>query len=158
VSATAILRECSKRSIHLRTERGVIVARPKGKTPDNLRARVVEHKAELIILLGSDWDEGSARELLTSTLDVIEGRGSRQPEEVSDRTIALLAEFRPVIAGLFVAQDLPSLRACMLDLERNANNINLGRGYDNPPRLRSARSAMASSNRIFNSARCLLVI
>ena len=128
MSAIAILRECSKRGIHLRTERGVIVARPKGKTPDNLRALVVEHKAELIILLGPDWNEGGARELLKSTLDTIETRACYQPEGVSDRTAALLAEFGPVIAGLFVAQDLPSLRACLLDLERNANDAILGRG------------------------------
>lgn len=133
MSASAILRECSKRGIHLRTERGVIVARPKGKTPDHLRARVVEHKAELIILLGSDWNEGGARELLKSTLDTIEAKASHQPEGVSDRTAALLAEFGPVIAGIFVARDLPSLRACLLDLERNASDVILGRGYDNAP-------------------------
>ena len=133
MSATAVLRECSQRGIHLRTERGVIVARPKGRTPDKLRARVNEHKVELIILLGSDWNEGGARELLRSTLDTIEAKANYQPQRVSDRTAALLAEFGPVIAGLFVAHDLPALRACLLDFERNANDAIFSGGYDHAP-------------------------
>ena len=131
MNAIAILRECSKRGIYLRTERGVIVARPKGKTPENLRARVVEHKAELIVLLGSDWNETGALELLKSTLDAIEARVGYQLEGVSDRTGALLAEFGPVIERLFLAQDLPSLRYCLVDLERNVHDAVTGRGYDN---------------------------
>ena len=60
-------------------------------------------------------------------VSIVEG----QPDRIRDRAALLLAEFGPIIEGLFLQQDFESLRYCLLDLERNVADAATGRGYDN---------------------------
>jgi hypothetical protein len=75
----------------------------------------------------------AAESLLRATLHHIEYTAATAPAKVCERIGDLVAQFGPIIAGLFLAQDLDALRCALLDLERNIRDVVAGRGCDNRP-------------------------
>lgn len=126
-AALALVAELGRRGIRLSAKRGQIVARPKGATPPALGEQIRQYKSELLLLLAEPWVADRAEELLRGTLAAIEKLVDNQSSAVHQRVGDVIAEFGPIIEGLFLRQDLDSLRYCLLDLERNANDAIHGR-------------------------------
>jgi hypothetical protein len=131
LSARAILDECARRGIRLTAERGLILARPKGATPPDLRQQVLHHKAELLRLLAAPWDAEGAQKLLRETLVTVEAMVRDQSDAIRRRIAYRIGEAGATINGLVLAQDLDALRCCLRDLERNVADSIGRRGYDN---------------------------
>jgi hypothetical protein len=131
LNARAILDECARRGIRLTAERGMIIARPKGATPPDLREEVLHYKAELLRLLASPWDADGAQKLLRETLATVEAMARDQSDAIRQRLADRIAEAGATINVLFLAQDLDALRYCLRDFERNVADAIGRRGYDN---------------------------
>jgi hypothetical protein len=129
VRAREILAEFTRRGIRLTAKRGQIFARPKGATPPELREQVIHYKPELLRLL--TWDPDAAASALRDTLKRIERAAAAEPAQIRDRIAELLALHGPIVAGLFVALDLDTLRYALRNLERSLRDAVAGRGYDN---------------------------
>jgi hypothetical protein len=99
-------------------------------TPELLEA-VHLHKTELLQLL--TWDPDAAAAMLRATVIHVGRSANGQPSSIHEHIAHFLAEYGPIIAGLFAAQNLEALRCCLLDLERNISDAMAGRGCDNRP-------------------------
>jgi hypothetical protein len=76
------------------------------------------------------WSIDEAVAALRSTLRRAEALSCRSSSRTRIRAGDLIAEFGPIIRGLFLRQDLDSLRYCLLDLERNVRDLIARRGYE----------------------------
>jgi hypothetical protein len=100
---------------------------PKDRLTPELLGAVRQLKPQLLQLLR--WDADAADSLLRDTLVRVERAARVQSAKVCERIADLLAEYSPIIAGLFVAQNLHTIGCALLDLERNVSDAATSRGY-----------------------------
>jgi hypothetical protein len=76
------------------------------------------------------WCIDEAVAALRSTLDRVEALTCQTSSRARNSVGYVVAEFGPIIEGLFLKQDIDSLLYCLLDLERNVRDLFARRGYD----------------------------